>query len=496
MGFLEKLTSMWRRGSPVDTIQTGTDDRPDTSPMSYSTEEIRETDHLYRMLQIETDRRAILRDVERMLREDSLIDETNDRLARKAVRGGIIVSVTGSGSQMKRVARKTGDKPGSGMRLANQAQEIINDLLNRCNIDAHSKLWVSRVIADGDLFLNVVIRNYDSQPKIEQIKYTPAMIMKRNENQFGQFIDTDKAFSEIDPIHNGLYFSTIIPDNAVKHFPLWSINHIRWKYRGGMYGNSQYATIRKLSRQNGAGDDDMVVRRKVRAPLRRAHMIGNKDNPAEPKTVDKYKADHKESIVNGKYTPITDYFMNGIGDVKNLEGDGNLDKIADVKYLYDKENIGTLIPKGLIGHAEDINRDVLDDQKEEYYDSIEDIRHLLEYGDGGPFSGLRAIINFELLLHGIDVDASGLSYDLSFRPLRNDKPLEVIDRTIKARDSKLIDQRTAVMNIAHIFNVEDPEMLLKALEQEGIQDKANKAKLDKGGDGHEVTNSVGQSIIE
>ncbi|QYY44773.1 portal protein (plasmid) [Aneurinibacillus thermoaerophilus] len=465
MGLLERISSFWRRGSPNEAIQTETQVPENQTPITHSSEMVDETYYLYKMMQVENDRRAVLRDVENMLESDPLIDETNSRIARKAVRGGIFITVTGSGKHQKRIATRTGRKPGRGSELANRAQGIIDRFCTRCNIDANAVLWVSRMISDGDLFLNIVVEQIAEELRIGSIRWVPAIIMKRNEDQFGQFIDINRAFSEIDP-QKGMYYATVIPDNAVRHFPLWAINHIRWKYRGGLYGNSQYKAIRKLSRQNATTDDDMVVRRRTRAPLRRVHNIGSKENPVDSKVVEKYKQEHRDAIVNGKYTPVTDYYHNGMGDVKNLEGDGNLDKIADVKYLYDKQNTGTIIPKGLVGHAEDINRDVLDDQKEEYYDTIEDIRHLLEYGDGGPFSGLRAIIDFELLLHGIDVEATGLTYDIMFQPLRNEAPSDIIDRTIKARKAGMLDHRTSVINIAHIFNIENPELIIQALEDE------------------------------
>ncbi|SDH70333.1 phage putative head morphogenesis protein, SPP1 gp7 family [Aneurinibacillus thermoaerophilus] len=483
MGLLERISSFWRRGSPNEAIQTETQVPENQTPITHSSEMVDETYYLYKMMQVENDRRAVLRDVENMLESDPLIDETNSRIARKAVRGGIFITVTGSGKHQKRIATKTGKKPGRGSDLANRAQGIIDRFSTRCKIDANAVLWISRMISDGDLFLNIMVERVADEVRIGSIRWVPAMIMKRNEDQFGQFIDINRAFSEIDP-QKGMYYATVIPDNAVRHFPLWAINHIRWKYRGGLYGNSQYKAIRKLSRQNGTADDDMVVRRKTRAPLRRVHSIGSKDNPGDPKVVEKYKQEHKDLIINGKYVPTTDYYHNGMGDVKNLEGDGNLDKIADVKYLYDKQNTGTIIPKGLVGHAEDINRDVLDDQKEEYYDTIEDIRHLLEYGDGGPFSGLRAIIDFELLLHGIDVEATGLTYDITFQPLRTESPSDVIDRTIKAREAGVLDHRTSVINIAHIFNVEDPELILQALEDEKQASGASKSK------GNEIADSL------
>lgn len=495
MGLLERLTSLWRRDSPPDTLQTKDADRPDATPLTHNTEQIRETDFIYRQLQVETNRRAVLRDVQNMLEADPLIDETNSRISRKSVRGGIFITVNGSGKHQQKMAVRTGQKAGRGAQMANRAQQVVDEFMSRCKVDSLAPLWISRLLADGDLFINIVVEDGGGQPRISAIRWVPPAIIKRNEDQFGQFIDVNRAFSEIDPL-NGLYFQTVIPGVAVRHFPLWAINHVRWKYRGGLYGNSQYLTIRKLSRQNASSDDDMVVRRKVRAPLRRAHIIGSKDAPGDPKTVEKYKSEHKDAIVKGKYTPVTDYYMNGLGDVKNLEGDGNLDKIADVKYLYDKENTGTIIPKGLVGHAEDINRDVLDDQKEEYYDTIEDIRHLLEYGDGGPFSGLRAIIDFELLLHGIDVEALGLSYDIAFSPLRDKDPAALIDRTIKAKDGGLIDRRTAVVSTAHIFNVEDPNLLLEAIEQEekealkkaqqAMQKQPGEPGGQKGGDDDEV----------
>jgi SPP1 gp7 family putative phage head morphogenesis protein len=462
---IEKVTSWFRGGAPAPQLQTNHYVPEDATPYTHNTEEVDETLYIYKMFQVEADRRAILRDVEQMLANDPLIDETNARIGRKAVRGGIFVTVVGSGTHQKNIALKTGKKPGYGSQLANRAQVIIDNLMKRCKIDANAVLWVSRLLADGDLFLNIVVEQVDGQMRIKSIRWIPTAIMKRNEDQFGQFIDPMRAFSELD-LQHGVYFNTIIPENAVRHFPLWAVNHIRWKYRGGLYGNSQYASIRKVSRQNISADDDMVVRRKVRAPLRRAHIFGTKDNPGNPDIIKQYKEEHRDAIVNGKYKPVTDYYMNGLGDIKNLEGDGNLDKIGDIKFLYDKEGTGTIVPKGLVGHAEDINRDVLDDQKDEYMDTLEDIRHVLEYGDGGPYSGLRAIIDFELLLHGIDVETTGLTYDLAFMPLRKESPKEAVERTGLALKDGTIDRRTAVTFIAPHFNVENPDFILRALEEE------------------------------
>lgn len=482
MGLMNKITSLWKKEEKEPIKEE------EYTPQSHSTEDVNEVDYLYRIMQVETNRRAIFRDVQNMLINDPLVDETNYRLARKAVRGGIFCIVNGSGKYQKQRALKTGVKAKRGSQVANRAQEIIDAFWKRCKIDSSSILWVSKLVADGDIFLNIVIEPYEDRYRIKAIRVSPPAIMKRNENEYGEFPDVQRAFSEIDP-KDSLYYQTIIPDTAKKHFPLWAINHIRWKYRGGLYGTSQYVSIRKLSKQNLTADDDMVVRRKTRAPQRRVHSIGDKDKPGDPKDVEKYKAEHRDAIINGKYTPITDYFNNGRGDVKNLDGDGNLDKIGDAEYLYNKENIGTAIPKGLVGFAEDINRDVLDDQKEELYEIIEDIRTLLEYGDGGPFSGLRAIVELELLLHGIDVEMNDIKYDITFNALKNEPPKDLVERTIRAREARLIDQRTAVTQTAHLFNVEDPDTLLEALEEEAEQAKQqfnkNQNSRPKGG-GHDV----------
>lgn len=480
MGLLEKITSIWKKGEKETKKQQVEHEQQRT----HTTESINEVDYLYEVMQVESNRRAVLRDIQNMLRDDPLIDETNYRLARKTVRGGIYCIVNGSGKYQKKLALKTGFKAKRGAQMTNKAQEIIDAFWRRCKIDANAVLWVSKIISDGDVFLNILVEEFEGRHRIKAIRMIPPAIMKRNEDEYGEFPDVTRAFSEIDP-QDTLYYSTIIPENAQKHFPLWAINHMRWKYRGGLYGTSQYISIRKLSKQNLTSDDDMVVRRKTRAPQRRVHSIGNKDKPGDQSVVKEYKKEHRDAIVNGKYQPVTDYYNNGLGDVKNLDGDGNLDKIKDVVFLYNKENIGTGVPKGLVGFAEDINRDVLENQKEELYEMIEDIRTLLEYGDGGPFSGLRAIVELELLLNGIDLDVHDITYDITFNSLKNESPKDLIERIIRARDAKLIDHRTAITQSAHIFNVEDPELLLQALaeeEEQREQIKKNNSLNKEGGE--------------
>ncbi len=52
----------------------------------------------------------------------------------------------------------------------------------------------------------------------------------------------------------------------------------------------------------------------------------------------------------------TDYYLNKKGAVSPVQGDANLDQIADVAHLLDTFFSGSPAPKGLFGYVGDLSR--------------------------------------------------------------------------------------------------------------------------------------------
>jgi hypothetical protein len=259
----------------------------------------------YEMFRLEWDRRTVLREIELMLKADTRIKRANKVFANTAVRKGITVTVTSDVSE----------------QIAEKAQDVINDLMRECQINSKINSWARILLKDGDLFLNPII-DLRSR-KIVNIKRLPALTMQRNDDMTGNFEDTNKAFQQIDPISL----------EVLMEFPLWAINHIRWNHEEGeRYGESQYLQCRGYWKKLNMTEEDLVVRRRTRAVPRRLHSIGTKDNPGDWSEVENYKK--QNGLDNPKKAQVTtDYYGNGLTDVKDLNADAQLDHIADVQHL-------------------------------------------------------------------------------------------------------------------------------------------------------------------
>ncbi|MBE3584845.1 MAG: minor capsid protein [Thermoanaerobacter sp.] len=419
----------------------------------------------YDVFRLEHDRRSILLDVRQMLKEDPRVAEANRRLAQDACRGGITVVVQGASKDVRarNKRRHPGQKPLRRNSLADRAQEIIDGVIKTARINAKLSSWARSLLADGDLFLNVIVDL--KTRRIVDIRRVPAITMKRNVDKEGRFVDISRAFSQLDPMVHAASFFPGVPENAIRHFALWEINHIRWNYVDGqIYGESQYAVIRRLSRQLLMTEEDLVVRRRTRAVQRRHHRIGTPERPGTPADVEAYKQLNSLDHQRGRFKQTTDYFSNGLVEIKNLEGDARLNEIEDIQYLLNIEFLRLGVPKGLLGFAEDINRDVLDEQQQQYLASLEHLTDTLEYGDPGAYSGLRAIFDFALLLQGINPDA--VTYNIRWSEKTTEKLSERITRTIKARNAGLISRRTACQLLANDFDIEDVDAELAAIEEE------------------------------
>ena len=460
MTILDKITSLFKKSKPVAEALPVQSDR--YSPVATQAES--ESTFEYDIFKVENDRRSILNDVQRLLKDDPRVAEGNRRMATDATRGGLAVVVNGSAGDV--AARNIKRRPGATTKaranaLATRAQEVIDDLIKTTRINAKLPSWGRRLIADGDLFLNVIVDMRES--RIIDLRRVPPGTMKRNIDEQGQFVDITKSFSQLDPlVHTASYFPGI-PESALGHYALWQINHLRWNYTDGEpYGESQYMQIRRLSRQLQMTEEDLVVRRRTRAVQRRFHQVGTKEKPQDWSQVEEYKK--KNSLEKNSFKQTTDYFGNGLTDVKNLDGDANLHEIEDIIYLLNMEFLRIGVPKGLLGFAEDINRDVLDEQQKQYEKSLELLTDTIEYGDPGPFSGLRDIVDLALLLQGINPES--ITYNIRWSEKSNEPSKDRTERILSVRREKLLSRRTALMLLANDFDIEDVDDELTAIAEE------------------------------
>ncbi len=429
------------RGGKADATDTGL--VIETSPTIWE----------YEMFRQEWDRRTTLREVDEILRSDPRAKRANRTFAATAVLKGMTVTVTSKVSE----------------ELASKGQDVINQIIRDVQLNSKLASWARLLLKDGDLFLNPVVDV--ATKRITAIKRLPAISMQRNDDMTGSFQDLEAAFRQIDPISLAI----------LQDFPLWSVNHIRWDHEeGDRYGNSQYLQIRGYWKKLDMTEQDLVIRRRTRAIPRRFHQVGNKDNPGDTTSIKAYKVLNQ---LNAKTSQITtDYYGNGLTDVKNLDGDAHLDHIKDIEHLQEAYMIGTGVPLHILGYGKvGAGADIIEAQARQFNEDTQELRDLLEYGDSSPYSGLRFIFDFGLALQGID--PSLVDYNIGWYADNNETADERVNRVVRLRSAQprpLISQKLALQIIARDVNLENTDAITAELEQiesEMEQDRADQEIL-------------------
>ncbi len=370
----------------------------------------------YEMFRIEWTRRSILRALYEMMREDTRLKRANHVFASTAVRRGFDIRITSEVSQKE----------------SQKAQDVINDFVRRVQFNAKLTQWARVLLRDGDLFLNPFVD--PATRLVTQIKSLPAISIQRNSDITGNFPDLHSAFQQIDPI-------SLQP---LLELELWQVNHIRWDHEEGeRYGRSQYlATLRTWKMLNMA-EQDLVVRRRTRAAPKRLHNIGTKERPGAQKDIDDYMERNK--LTGSQRDIVSDYFGNGQIDVKDLNADAQLDHIKDVEHIQEVHMLGTGVPLAIMGFGQNINRDILEDQMAQFKEDVEELRRLLEYGDGAAYSGIRSLFDFQLALQGID--PSILDYNIIWFEHNNETANDRVSRVVAMRgapNGPLVSLKTGI----------------------------------------------------
>lgn len=434
-GFLGRLqarwSKIWDRAPHAQTTEQGSSGfaAPSTAELS-----------LYSLRYL---RRSYLDDVNRQYLDDPRCFRSINKFAREAVRGGFTIVVSKNIPEDRR----------------NKAMAIAKDLTPRINKPMQS--WAKMTMVEGESFCQAVI--YQNQ--IVGVKRMPTPSMERNSNDSDEFDNPEEAFSQVD----------VMTNSEVATFPEAIMWHGRWNWIDGQrYGIPELLPSRRARQLLEMVEEAQARRRIARAAMHYLFIIGNKDNPGDYTDIQKFK--EVNGMVDGRreaLNPIEvgrDYFVNGLGDAKVLEGDAHVHEIADVEYfqeLYTAAGLPT--PPALIGIGQKgVNRDVLEDQRAEWLKETQVLSDLMA-------EGVRFFFDLALLLAGIMPEQ--VDYKVHFSESNIETPSTIVERIIKLRQSflgtprngipdPLISRITAIQHIAEFVDVEDVEAELEAIEAE------------------------------
>lgn len=361
MGFL----TFWKRKPPV----VVTDSRliPPTEPTTEvgrrGTEES-QLRAMYERMYPSYDLYSTIKEIRRMDREDGHVKKIHNRTSKALTKGGLILE------------NPTNDK----------ALEAAWTRLRRaCHLDDRLKLISDArgLLVDGALPLQWVLDKSGKQ--VLRCVRMPAETIRPIVDVSGQFEDPKAAYAQYS-FTDGcdiasfaqwqLYVTRLDPDNYDDM---------------GALGRPLLDASRKRWRQVMMTQEDMVIRRRTRAALRTAHVMKGASNA----TLAEYKRQVESDEASGMGN---NYYMNTDGGVQAVQGDANLEQVADVAMLLDSWFAGTPMPKAMLGYVDGLSRDVLMDMKEEFYDELDTLQDSLA-------SGYEHGMRLQLLLSGINPDA-------------------------------------------------------------------------------------------
>lgn len=314
---------------------------------------------------VETSRHELVKRCREMYRTDPRVKGSVTTLARDIVRDGFSFEVQG-------------DDPQSA-----KAAEIAQALIKRIKLESRLSDWIKLAVRDGDLFLELGV---GAAYRIEEVTRKPTLQMSRLSDKFDRFADPEKAFAWSDG-HSMAWGN--IGEEAI-YFPEFLIVHSRWDHDSdSRYGTPGYASAVGAWKRVKEGELDLAVRRKLRASIRYYHNVGD----GTPDEVEAYR-EVNEAALNAQ-NAATDFYGPAEGGISVIEGDPNMGEIRDVMHQIQTMSADLPVPLELLAYGTDLNRDILEDKRTQYQETLSDSRGWVESQIVLP------IIEREWLLHGI-----------------------------------------------------------------------------------------------
>lgn len=344
--------------------------------------------YLYRTMWVDPDLRQAILDIREMDRKDGRVKRIHGRIARDAVKGGLVL-------------KQAKDNP--------KVAALWRDFAARLQLNRAEKLKSDArgLVMEGNLPLQLVL---DQAENICALVRMPSETILPNVGKDGRFLDVQRAYIQYD----------LSTGTELAAFPLWQLFMCRFDPDSfddmGALGRPFLDATRPTWQKLTMTEEDLVIRRRTRAPLRLAHTLEG----ASKEEIDTYQ----KKVENEQGEITTDFFLNKKGGVSAVQGDSNLDQIEDVVYLLDTFFSGSPLPKGLMGYTKDMARDILEDLKRDYYEEVDSVQDTLAYAYEHAF-------RFQLLIKGINPDDEDFS--VGFAERRTETPNQTVDRGLKLK---------------------------------------------------------------
>lgn len=343
--------------------------------------------YAYRVMWADPDVRQAILDIRDMDRRDGRVRRIHSRIARDTVKGGLVFTQT---SPSKALSRRWDD---FARRL-----HLFNP--EKLKSDARG------MVMEGNLPLQWALDQ--GRRHVVGAVRMPSETILPDVDESGRFKDPRAAYLQMDPVTGRTLARFALYQLTLARFDPDSFDDL------GAMGRPFLDATRTTWRKLMMTEEDLVIRRRVRAPLRLSHILEG----ANETELASYRKNNEAE--QGQIT--TDFYANRKGGVTAVQGDANLDQIGDVVHLLDTFFAGSPLPKGLMGYTDGMARDILEDLKRDYYDEIDLVQDTQAYAYDQGF-------RLELLLAGINPDDAG--YWIKFAERRTETPNQLTDRMLK-----------------------------------------------------------------
>lgn len=345
--------------------------------------------YLYRQMQPDYALRYVIYEIRKMDRVDPRVKKIHDRMAKTSTKGGL------------RLEWSSSENPKIRQRWEAFERRLGLDRQAKLESDARG------LVMEGSLALQWVLNDAG---QVTACLRMPMETLQALVDDSGRFVNPAAAYAQYD----------LNLSKQIAVFPLWQLTVERLSPDSvddqGAFGRPYLDATRTVWRQLRMTEEDLVLRRRQRAPLRFAHTLEG----ATAEDLARYK---EETEYRQKADSVcTDFYLNRKGGVVALQGDANLDQVADVVHLLDTFFTGSPAPKALFGYAAGLNRDILEDLKRDYYEEIDTLQDTLSWVYEQGF-------RLELLLAGINPDAN--KFYIRFAERRTETENQAADRALK-----------------------------------------------------------------
>jgi len=163
-------------------------------------------------------------------------------------------------------------------------------------------------------------------------------------------------------------------------------------------------------------------------------------------TIQAYRETNKAALDN-PFAAVADFF--GTVDIATVQGDARLADIGDVQHHIRTWWLASPVPMSLLGYGQDLNRDVLQKQKEQYDETLPVLQVWV------TDQIVRPLLELEWMLHGIW--PAHLDYEIQWKrkqTLTPDSLAKLTDAALRMRAMGLPDEVIAELLSMFITDVD------------------------------------------